>query len=81
MPDRKPRTPVRDPAQAAKRIGPALPHERDEAMQAPPPPGRKMRQAAADVAAGKVDTEARSAARCNFEPATCVPPKRPHDAK
>ena len=67
-----------DPAQVAKRIGPALPNERDEAPQVPPPPpGKKMKQAAADVAAGKVDTEARGEARCNFDPADCKPPKRP----
>jgi len=69
--------PVKDPAKAVKRIGPALPHERDEAPEVPPPPTGKMKQAAKDIASGKVDTEQRGEARCNFDPADCTPPKRP----
>ena len=69
------RNPTKD--KDIKRIGPALPQERGAVPVVPPPPDPKMKQAAADVAAGKVDTEARSDARCNFEPAKCKPPKRP----
>ena len=68
---------MQDPVRTAKRIGPALPNERDETPHVPPPPGKKMKQAAADVAAGKVDTEARGDSLCNFDPAACKPPKVP----
>ena len=60
-----------------KRIGPALPklpHEKDESTVTPLRPGRKMKRAAADLAAGKVDTEIRGEARCNFDPAACNTP-------
>jgi|SoiMethySBSTD1v2_1073268.scaffolds.fasta_scaffold280777_2 hypothetical protein len=56
---------------------PKLPHERDESTATPPAPGPAMKRAASDVATGKIDTERRGQARCNFEPADCAEPSQP----
>lgn len=66
----QPRTDGAIPAASGRGApAPRLPHERDQYVDPPAPPRRKLEQAERDVAEGKVDTDLRSGAAQVFEQA------------